>query len=99
MFPEMERRGNECYGTCMSEAAYTGGCLCVAVRYRATGTAGYLCYCHCESCRRAAGSPTVPWATFERAHLQLLRGALTDYRSPPRRLRGFCAACGTPLTY
>ena len=35
MFPEMERRGNECYRTRMSDAHYTGGCLCGAVRYRA----------------------------------------------------------------
>jgi|SRR5579863_1653497 len=99
MFPEMERRGNECYRRRMSESPYTGGCLCGAVRYRATGTARNLCYCHCESCRRAAGSPTVPWATFERTHFQLLRGELTEFRSSPGRLRGFCAACGTSLTY
>jgi hypothetical protein len=99
MFPEMERRGNECYRTRMSDAHYSGGCLCGAVRYRAAGTAGNPCYCHCECCRRAAGSPTVPWATFERAHFQLLRGELTEYRSSPDRLRGFCAACGTSLTY
>ena len=99
MFPEMERRGNECYRTRMSDAHYSGGCLCGAVRYRAAGTARNPCYCHCESCRRAAGSPTVPWATFERAHFQLLRGELTEYRSSPDRLRGFCAACGTSLTY
>ena len=99
MFPEMEWLGNECYRRRMSESQYSGGCLCGALRYRATGTARNLCYCHCESCRRAAGSPTVPWATFERAHFQLLRGALSEYRSSARVLRGFCAACGTSLTY
>jgi len=99
MFPEMERRGNECYGTRMSEAPYTGGCLCGAVRYRAAGSARDPCYCHCASCRRAAGAPSVALATFERAHFQLLRGELSAYRSSARRLRGFCAACGTSLTF
>jgi hypothetical protein len=26
-------------------------------------------------------------------------GALSEYRSSPRALRGFCAVCGTSLTY
>ena len=83
----------------MAEATYTGGCLCGAVRYRARGPARNLCYCHCDSCRRAAGSPTVPWATFERAHFALSRGALAEFRSSAPVTRGFCAACGSCLTY
>jgi hypothetical protein len=83
----------------VSEAAYTGGCLCGAVRYRAVGPARNLCYCHCESCRRAAGSPGVPWGTFERSGFTLLRGALAEFRSSAPVVRGFCAACGSSLTY
>jgi hypothetical protein len=83
----------------MSVAAYPGGCLCGAVRYEAAGTARNPCYCHCTSCRRAAGAHCVAWATFERARLRLLRGELREYRSSAGVLRGFCAVCGTSLTY
>ena len=34
----------------------TGGCLCGAVRYETTMKPFKVCYCHCESCRRATGS-------------------------------------------
>jgi len=78
---------------------WSGGCGCGTVRYAVTGPARWPCYCHCASCRRAAGAPLVAWATFERAGFTLLHGALREYRSSPAVLRGFCAACGSCLTY
>jgi hypothetical protein len=83
----------------MSEARYTGGCLCGAVRYQLTGAGTNLCYCHCTSCRRAAGAPAVPWGTFARGAFSVARGNMAEYRSSPPVLRGFCAQCGTALTY
>jgi hypothetical protein len=83
----------------MSEARYSGGCLCGAVRYQLAGAGTNLCYCHCTSCRRAAGAPAVPWGTFARSAFSLTRGRLAEYRSSAPVLRGFCPACGTSLTY
>ena len=83
----------------MSEQCYSGGCLCGAVRYEGSGPAANLCYCHCDSCRRAAGAPLVAWCTFTRSAWRVTRGTLTEYRSSPQVLRGFCAACGGALTY
>ncbi len=83
----------------MPDALYEGGCLCGAVRYEARGVARYLCFCHCASCRRAAGAAVVPWVTFARTQLRVTRGALAEYRSSAAVLRGFCAACGTSLTF
>ena len=83
----------------MPDLVFPGGCLCGAVRYEARGVARYLCFCHCASCRRAAGAAPVAWATFARAELNITRGALTQYRSSPCVLRGFCGACGSSLTY
>jgi len=83
----------------MSEAVFTGGCLCGAVRYRATGAPRYLCYCHCESCRRAAGAASVPWATFARDGFEFTAAAPVQYRSSTHVLRGFCGTCGSSLTY
>lgn len=82
-----------------AEEIFRGGCRCGAVRYEAQGPATHLCFCHCESCRRATGVPGVPWATFEVARFKLTKGALTDYQSSLEAARGFCAHCGTSLTY
>jgi hypothetical protein len=73
--------------------------MCGAVRYEARGAASYLCYCHCASCRRASGAAFVPWVTFAQAGVRITHGTLTLHRSSPGVLRGFCAACGTSLTF
>ena len=83
----------------MQRPCYAGGCLCGSVRYEVSGEARNLCYCHCTSCRRAAGAPLVPWGTFGRDGFRLTRGTLAEYRSSAPVVRGFCAACGTSLTY
>jgi len=79
--------------------ALAGGCLCGALRYAAGGEATNRCYCHCRSCRRAFGATFVAWATFPRAEFRVAQGALASLRSSEKVARGFCAACGTSLTY
>jgi hypothetical protein len=83
----------------MSDAVYTGGCLCGGLRYQVSGSADNLCYCHCQSCRRATGAPMVAWGTFAAERFAVTRGQLTEFRSSPRVVRGFCASCGTSITY
>ena len=78
---------------------YKGGCLCGRVRYEARGEATNLCFCHCTSCRRAIGAPMVPWGTFAAARFAIVQGRLAEYGSSPGVTRGFCADCGTSLTY
>jgi hypothetical protein len=41
----------------------------------------------------------VAWGTVALAAFRVTRGALSQYRSSPAVLRGFCAACGTGITY
>lgn len=83
----------------MSDTAYTGRCFCGAVRFAVTGPASFTCFCHCESCRRAAGGVYVPWATFAKSSFALTKGHLVEHHSAPQVTRGLCAACGTSLTY
>ena len=78
---------------------YSGGCLCGHVRYQASGAGTNLCFCHCTSCRRAIGAPMVPWVTFAARSFTIVQGQLAEYRSSPGVSRGFCAACGTSMTY
>lgn len=78
---------------------FVGGCLCGAVRYRATGDPKWVAYCHCASCRRATGAPVTAYAGFERDHFAYLEGDPPRFRSSPGVTRSFCGRCGTPLTY
>jgi hypothetical protein len=83
----------------MAEPVFDGGCSCGRVRYRAEGEATDLCYCHCRSCRRATAAPFVAWGTFRRPPFRISAGELALHRSSEAVVRGFCSACGTPLTY
>jgi hypothetical protein len=76
-----------------------GGCLCGQVRFEAHGPVTNLCFCHCESCRRAVGAAPVAWGTIEERGFALRRGELAVYHSSPNVSRGFCRHCGTSLTY
>ena len=37
----------------------TGGCMCGAIRYEATGKPIIVAYCHCTDCRGITGAPVV----------------------------------------
>lgn len=76
-----------------------GGCLCGAVRFRVAGDPSFSVICHCRSCRKASGAPSVAWLTFPLRHFALLRGALRDFASSPGVTRASCPICGTQITY
>lgn len=76
-----------------------GGCLCGAVRYRIAGAPVAGTLCHCRSCRLASGAPSVAW-TVVRLDDVRYEGALpTEFESSRGVFRGFCARCGTSLTW
>jgi hypothetical protein len=76
-----------------------GGCLCGAIRYRVTGVPLWSTICHCRTCRKAGGAPSVGWLTFDRGNFALLHGVPGRFVSSPGVVRTFCTVCGTPLTY
>ena len=78
---------------------FEGGCSCGAIRYRVEGPPSNSMICHCQTCRRVAAAPVVPWVTFEKKNFALLKGGPAKFHSSRPVLRTFCAACGTPLTY
>jgi hypothetical protein len=73
--------------------------LCGAIRYRVSGPPRSTSLCHCASCRRSIGGPSLAWAIFDEGDVVIERGSLATHRSSPGVERGFCAACGTSLTY
>ena len=76
-----------------------GGCCCGAVRYKTAGNPNKVCYCHCNSCRKATGAPVVVNVMFEESQIRFTRGKPRYFKSSPDVLRGFCQDCGTPLSW
>ena len=76
-----------------------GGCLCGSVRYRIDGEPIASGICHCRTCRKAASGPNSPFVVLARSQFVLTQGKPVEFRSSPPVTRGFCGACGSPLTY
>ena len=83
----------------MTETSHRGRCLCGALEFDALGPLENLCFCHCESCRRASGAPFVAWGTCTRDGFVITKGEAAFHHSSPPVTRGFCGRCGTTLTY
>jgi hypothetical protein len=78
---------------------YTGGCQCGAVRFHVEGALGDASVCHCRMCQKAGGNFYLPLVSVRGAKLAWTRGEPKRFRSSNHGYRGFCADCGTPLTY
>ena len=76
-----------------------GGCFCGRIRYVAGGSPFHSTICHCDDCRRAVGAPMVGWFTVRPAELRYVLDEPRRFASSPGVTRGFCANCGTSLTY
>ena len=77
----------------------TGGCQCGAVRYALHEAPTNPHICHCRMCQKAFGSYFAPLAGVSREAFEVTRGSIATFRSSDFAERGFCAACGTPLTF
>jgi hypothetical protein len=77
----------------------TGGCQCGAVRYALLASPERIGICHCRMCQKAVGGPFFAWAAVDRSDLVWTRGAPAQFASSSAADRGFCARCGTPLTF
>jgi hypothetical protein len=77
----------------------TGGCQCGRVRYTLLSEQDDAYLCHCRMCQRAVGAVSVALTQVERSAVTWTTQEPERYRSSPFAQRGFCAACGTSLTY
>lgn len=77
----------------------TGGCQCGAIRFAVTGEPTRVSICHCRMCQKATGAPFISLADIPIANLAWTRGKPATFRSSSIAERGFCAVCGTPLSY
>lgn len=83
----------------MTTPFYTGGCQCGAVRFHVEGVLGDASVCHCRMCQKASGNFYLPLVSVRDARLTWTRGEPKRFQSSNHGFRGFCAGCGTPLTY
>lgn len=77
----------------------TGGCQCGAIRLRVDGELGEASICHCRMCQKATGGLFGPYVSVKLAELAWTRGERRRFQSSNKVWRGFCEACGTPLTF
>ena len=77
----------------------TGGCMCGAVRYETAGEALNVINCHCRSCRKHTGAPGATLAVYKASQVEFSGEDRKIYDSSPGVGRGFCARCGTPLSW
>ena len=81
------------------DSKITGGCMCGAVRYEATGDTFGVNHCHCRSCRKHTGAAVVTLVGFMADRVRFSGDARKIYESSPGVGRAFCGKCGTPLTW
>ena len=79
--------------------SWSGGCQCGAVRYRVEGEFGRSSICHCRMCQKALGGPFGAFVSVKADQVAWTRGERARYASSNKVWRGFCADCGTPLTF
>lgn len=83
----------------MNNHCLTGACYCGDVKYTITGKFSSQCFCHCRSCQLASGASYVAWGTIDRSQFDITHGILREITKSAGITRGFCAHCGTSLTY
>jgi len=89
-------RSDEAMGQGTPAGPLSGGCQCGEVRFRVEAL-GRPSFCHCRMCQKAFGATGGALVTAK--GLAWTRGAPAHFQSSTRIRRGFCAACGTPLTF
>jgi len=83
----------------MNALPFTGGCQCGAVRYALDQAPQNVHVCHCLMCQKAVGGPFAVICPVARPSFRITRGAISYFASSDVARRGFCSACGTPLTF
>lgn len=82
----------------MSVLPITGGCQCGAIRY-ALAEKPKTEFCHCRMCQRATGGVFAALTAVPHESFRWTKGEPSFFASSTAASRGFCSACGTPLSF
>jgi len=83
----------------MSSSEMTGGCQCGAVRFAVAPPLGEANICYCRVCQKATGGPFGLFVHVPGERFRWTRGEPKRFKSSNLARRGFCAGCGTPMTW
>jgi hypothetical protein len=77
---------------------FSGGCLCGAIRFKATSPANPQT-CSCDICQKHTGTQSAAWIEFSASNVQWIGegGKPATYRSSPASSRAFCPRCGSSI--
>src|ERR1700712_5399484 len=75
---------------------FQGGCLCGAVRYKATAEPLNQRVCHCRLCQKAIGAAFNARALMRIADVAI-SGPIGTFNSSEALERGFCTRCGSTV--
>lgn len=81
---------------------HDGGCLCGALRYRATGSLQPINICHCTECRETTGGAPASTACSGNGFQLLADETLRWFPGPTSAThgeRGFCSTCGSYVLF
>lgn len=78
---------------------HIGGCQCGAIRYALYAEPSGVSICHCRMCQKALGNFFGPFAGVKLEDFEWTRGQPKIFHSSDKAKRGFCANCGTPLSF
>lgn len=86
------------------EVQHTGGCVCGAVRFTATGEPLRVTICHCTWCQRRTGTAFGTEVVFEQGQVAFSGEAVGRYRHHSDESGRwldveFCRICGTSLGF
>jgi hypothetical protein len=79
--------------------AYSGSCLCGAVRFDVTEPFVGGSYCHCTSCKKLSGGVGTASGRARTAAIRVLQGedVLRSYQPEEGTSKTFCSVCGSNL--
>jgi hypothetical protein len=81
----------------VSEPAYSAGCACGQVRFKARGAPKRVGLCHCMTCRKTSGSAFNAFVVFPAAAVTV-EGQVHGWQAEPGAdHRCFCPTCGSQV--
>lgn len=75
----------------------TGQCYCGLIRFSSTQQPLTVVYCHCDSCRRATGSPVAAFTGLDETAVTFTPNVGRSISINPGVTRTFCSSCGSSL--
>ncbi len=80
---------------------FSGGCMCGAVRYEASGDPVRMVNCHCDTCRKITGSAFATNIFMKAEDVTVTQGETTVFEhgadSGNRLNKEFCPTCGSQI--